>query len=219
MQHPMEYPFLTRDEFHQAARYFVDKATSIGEPWQLVVETTPYTTRVHLELEQKRPISRSVPTEQEAEVIDADLNDDDDGDDAFDVATIQSSNINANLEWITWRYHIDYSPSYRLPVLYFHGWYADGTAVDLNDLPVNNQTSEPNPLQSNLRQGYITQSSHSINGLSAYQLHPCGSADLLRTVAGSTSIPLCHYIASWLSLVGASVDLNVSSDYIQGDTQ
>ncbi|RKP23839.1 hypothetical protein SYNPS1DRAFT_6981, partial [Syncephalis pseudoplumigaleata] len=62
--------------------------------------------------------------------------------------------------------------------------------------------------------GHITQSSHSIHDMAAYQLHPCGSADLLRTVAESASMPLCRYLACWLSLVGPSAGLTISSKYI-----
>ncbi|KAI9596039.1 hypothetical protein BDF19DRAFT_422048 [Syncephalis fuscata] len=57
-------------------------------------------------------------------------------------------------EWITWEYHIVYLPSYRLPGIYFHGWHADGTPIDLTAMaPFFN--AELASMQTNIQQGYI----------------------------------------------------------------
>ncbi|KAI3950841.1 hypothetical protein MKX01_021962 [Papaver californicum] len=115
-------------------------------------------------------------------------------------------------------FHIVYSNSYRVPVLYFRGYRSDGQILTLDeverDLPANSLKV--------LRESkwtFITQEEHPLLNRPWYTLHPCGTSEWMKLLFlggysqakdGSSSCSVMQqYLISWLSVVSQVVGLNV----------
>ncbi|KAI3900913.1 hypothetical protein MKW98_026480 [Papaver atlanticum] len=120
-------------------------------------------------------------------------------------------------------FHIVYSNSYRVPVLYSRGYRSDGQILTLDeierDLPANSLKV--------LRESkwtFITQEEHPLLNRPWYTLHPCGTSEWMKLLflggysqakGGSSSCSVMQqYLVSWLSVVGQAVGLNVPLEMI-----
>lgn len=123
-------------------------------------------------------------------------------------------------------YHIVWSPSYQLPVLYF----------TFHRLPPNFSPSletaydilVPQIHESALRDGGTVmgalsrgvsrpksrgadQQDHPLVGLPYFFIHPCNTASAMRELAKTVPISKENYLALWLGLVGPAVGLYIPS--------
>ncbi|XP_026423877.1 ubiquitin-like-conjugating enzyme ATG10 isoform X1 [Papaver somniferum] len=120
-------------------------------------------------------------------------------------------------------FHIVYSNSYRVPVLYFRGYRSDGQILTLDeverDLPANSLKV--------LRESkwtFITQEEHPLLNRPWYTLHPCGTSEWMKLLflggysqakdGSSSGSVMQQYLVSWLSVVGQAVGLNVPLEMI-----
>ncbi|XP_065922330.1 ubiquitin-like-conjugating enzyme ATG10 isoform X2 [Magallana gigas] len=117
---------------------------------------------------------------------------------------------NSDVEVVTYEYHILYSPSYGVPVLYFNAHTQGGKLLALEEI----WKRVPDVYKERLseeRWTFITQQEHPLLGRPFYYLHPCHTADLMKNSPVLTDKR--HYIVSWLSAVGPVVGLKLPLEY------
>ncbi|KAF9958442.1 hypothetical protein BGZ72_000361 [Mortierella alpina] len=116
-------------------------------------------------------------------------------------------------------YHIIFSPSYQVPVLYFNAYRHDGAAISLEEIY---ESLVPTEWRSSIRDaglnGGISQQDHPILNLPYFYMHPCETVPLMETIAlsradesNSTSF-LEDYIMTWLSFTGQAIGITVPTD-------
>ncbi|RUS17765.1 autophagocytosis associated protein [Endogone sp. FLAS-F59071] len=120
---------------------------------------------------------------------------------------------------LTVDYHIVYSPSYQVPVLYFNAFYPDGTSLPLADLytclvPPTHLSSLSSATAAS-RQGSISQQDHPVLGVPYFYVHPCETAALMSAVRPGEGgcVGEEGYLRAWLSLVGGAVGVRVKVGY------
>ncbi|KAK7862964.1 hypothetical protein R5R35_004915 [Gryllus longicercus] len=108
-----------------------------------------------------------------------------------------------------WEFHVLYSVSYCVPVLFFQVWDSDGKMVPLQELWRIVDTK----FQGRLRQdkwSILTQQEHPLLRRPFYFLHPCGTESLLKILK-----PSWNPLVSWLMTIGPSIGLNICPLYGQ----
>ncbi|WAR20520.1 GALM-like protein [Mya arenaria] len=119
---------------------------------------------------------------------------------------------NTDCQILSVEYHVLYSESYSVPVLYFNCHLPDGRLLTLNEIwsqvPLNYQER----LQQD-RWTFLTQVEHPYLGRPFYQLHPCHTDKLMAMVAKVPGGVARNYVISWLSSVGPVVGLNLRPEY------
>lgn len=108
-------------------------------------------------------------------------------------------------ECLKYEFHVVYSESYSVPVLYFNISHLDGSLLSLDDvwkLFMHKNTS-------NMYET-LTQQEHPILHRPFFLLHPCHTEELLRKVADQTAKKRFLF---WLSIFGQSIGLPVSVNY------
>lgn len=137
-----------------------------------------------------------------------------------DLATYHVPDDNSSL---TWEYHVVYSASYCVPVLYFNVWTANGGLLNLDQVW--------NILQLNVDDKWttITQVEHPYLRKPYFQLHPCKTQNLINLITkefthslgcveisrsgSNTFCPHKNKLISWLSCVACYVQLSIPIDY------
>jgi len=109
-------------------------------------------------------------------------------------------------------YHIVYSHSYQVPVLYFNMYKADGSLLSVEDV----WSCVPGHYMDRLQQErwtFITQQEHPLLHKPFYQLHPCHTGELMGASQASAAPSPQGYLLRWLSCVGPVVGLHVPLAY------
>lgn len=110
-------------------------------------------------------------------------------------------------------YHVVYSASYGVPVMYFNVWRRDGSLLPLSDV----WSLMPECLQEQLkplRWSTVTQQEHPIQGVPYFQLHPCKTAQLMeQTRPKHQDGKHSNYVVTWLSSVAPVVGLEFPVQY------
>ena len=118
-------------------------------------------------------------------------------------------------EAVNFEYHVIYSPSYQVPVLFFTATFHSGRLVPLRDIwrfvsPVH-VTRE-----SGMEWESVTQQEHPILCRPFYHIHPCHTSTIMATALTSNKDKeKLNYLLSWLTIFGPTIGLNVSIDYLQ----
>ncbi|XP_064477083.1 ubiquitin-like-conjugating enzyme ATG10 isoform X3 [Ornithodoros turicata] len=102
-------------------------------------------------------------------------------------------------------YHVVYSLSYEVPVLYFNMWRQDGSLVPLNEVWAISGTEQSDWWST------ITQQEHPILHTPFFQLHPCKTQDLMKQLRSQGGHG--NYLVTWLSMVGPMAALTVPTEY------
>ncbi|KAK9281280.1 hypothetical protein L1049_004177 [Liquidambar formosana] len=120
-------------------------------------------------------------------------------------------------------FHIVYSTSYRVPVLYFRAYCSDGQPLVLDDIekdfPVNSAK-----LLLESKWTFITQEEHPYLNRPWYKLHPCGTNEWMKLLfLGDPSlsrigVAIEHYLVSWLSVVGQVVGLKIPLEMLNNSS-
>ncbi|KAF7152773.1 hypothetical protein RHSIM_Rhsim01G0247600 [Rhododendron simsii] len=132
-------------------------------------------------------------------------------DDAIDGAIlVQSRGDEIHL----YDFHIVYSLSYRVPVLYFRGYCSDGQPLALDyiekDLPSNSAK-----LLMESKWTFITQEEHPFLNRPWCTLHPCGTSEWMKLLLSTDASRAQHrvefenYLVSWFSVIGQVVGLRI----------
>ncbi|KNA21925.1 hypothetical protein SOVF_038780 [Spinacia oleracea] len=112
-------------------------------------------------------------------------------------------------------FHIVYSSSYRIPVLYFRGYNSDGQTLKLDQIERDLPPSSVEVLTES-KWTFITQQEHPYLNRPWYTLHPCGTNELMKLLMSNTCLSEdedkveaeCFFIA-WLSVVSQVVGLRM----------
>ncbi|XP_047412651.1 ubiquitin-like-conjugating enzyme ATG10 isoform X2 [Sciurus carolinensis] len=123
-------------------------------------------------------------------------------------------------EVIKYEYHVLYSSSYQVPVLYFRASFLDGRPLALKDI----WEGVHECYQTRLLQGpwdTITQQEHPILGQPFFVLHPCKTNEFMTPILKNAQKinRNINYITSWLSIVGPVVGLNLPLSYGKATSQ
>ncbi|KAL2099733.1 hypothetical protein ACEWY4_004127 [Coilia grayii] len=115
---------------------------------------------------------------------------------------------------LRYEYHVLYSCSYQIPILYFRASTLEGRSLSLEEVWKN---VHPN-YQQRLRQGpwdTITQQEHPLLGQPFFMLHPCKTEEFMRPALETAHAKRMgvNYIVTWLSVVGPVVGLDVPLSY------
>ncbi|XP_019651961.2 ubiquitin-like-conjugating enzyme ATG10 isoform X2 [Ailuropoda melanoleuca] len=123
-------------------------------------------------------------------------------------------------EVIKYEYHVLYSCSYQVPVLYFRASFLDGKPLALKDIWEGIHECYKTRL---LQEPWdtITQQEHPILGQPFFVLHPCKTNEFMTPLLkNSRKINRSvNYITSWLSVVGPVVGLNLPLSYARTTSQ
>ncbi|CAG8602568.1 7810_t:CDS:2 [Acaulospora morrowiae] len=221
---PKQYPFLTRQEFEIAAKLFIaqSRKASDTEVWNWVE---------HEKVKGFGYLCRSsiVPKvmDKDAGGLEEDIIPVDDvNEQRVEVVEEEDPSefpmLLARDEYLTVNYHIIFSTSYKVPVLYFNVCYDDGTPLKIDE--IYSHLVQPLRLDDIKTAGFyggISQQDHPTLSVPFYFLHPCETATLMKSIVEvSTSenleeegITLEGYIRSWLSFVGPVVGLKIGIEY------
>lgn len=110
----------------------------------------------------------------------------------------------------TWEYHIVYSSSYAVPVLYFNVWNSSGALLELDHVW--------RILEFNVENNWtaLTQVEHPYLRKPYFQLHPCRTQHLIELITHQTENSGDHQVnklISWLSCIAPYVLLDFSIEY------
>lgn len=119
---------------------------------------------------------------------------------------VQSSRDNVHL----YDFHIVYSFSYKVPVLYFQGLQSGGQLLTLDEIK---KDLPPHSLQllNESKWTFITREEHPHLSRPWFTLHPCGTSDWMKLLLhklGDKDRSL-QYLPAWLSVVGQAVGLKI----------
>ncbi|KAI4890439.1 hypothetical protein NFI96_010817 [Prochilodus magdalenae] len=113
-----------------------------------------------------------------------------------------------------YEYHVLYSCSYQVPILYFRASTLDGRLLSLEEVWNHVHPS----YRKQLLQGpwdTLTQQEHPLLGQPFFMLHPCRTEEFMRPVLQMAHAEKrrVNYIVTWLSVVGPMVRLEVPLSY------
>ncbi|CAB5107439.1 hypothetical protein RhiirA5_500671 [Rhizophagus irregularis] len=229
--YPKQYPFLTRQEFDIAAKSFLEQSKKSGE-----YDGDLWVWNEHEKLKGFGYLSRRLIIQKlKNDSINENITDITTDDEQFeqveeeieDPSTLNTTDTAA--EYFTVDYHIIYSASYKVPVLYFNAYHKDGTPLT-ND-GIYSCLVEPSRLEDIKTAGFhggISQQDHPTLLIPFYYLHPCETATLMKSIVDTSQpatlnnhnnnnllreISIEGYIRSWLSLVGNVVGLKIGISY------
>ncbi|CAG5122068.1 unnamed protein product [Candidula unifasciata] len=115
---------------------------------------------------------------------------------------------------LTFEYHVMYSESYGVPVLYFNVFQPDGKRLPLEEV----WKLCPSTYQSYITENKwstLTQQEHPVSGRPYLQLHPCHTSNLMAQITtGLEADKKKNYLVTWLSTVGPMAGLRIPHDYI-----
>lgn len=119
--------------------------------------------------------------------------------------------------FITYDYHIVYSLSHSVPVLYFNAWHPSGQLLTLDEVWERVDATHRDQIISN-KWGTLTQVEHPLLGRPYFQLHPCNTAKLMgqvmpQSASACSPVTLRTYLVSWLSMFGPPVGLHLPLCY------
>ncbi|KAJ2822082.1 hypothetical protein FBU31_004698 [Coemansia sp. 'formosensis'] len=204
----MDYPYLTCQEFEECVKRFVARYSSALEDGGTHVSLqTSRTRRQYLTLQRAVYAKRAVSTPVHSE---EDIEDDDPTNPVFE-HTSDGTRI---------EYHIVYSATWRVPVLYVRVVTNSGEVV-LDSERVCDLVTEDAEIRRAMAAvpfgGALGVTDHPELGVPFLYLHPCHTADLLRAVAAPSAqgaglkVGPDEYLAVWMSLSGAAVGLTLPS--------
>ncbi|KAM6591827.1 ubiquitin-like-conjugating enzyme ATG10 [Cannabis sativa] len=129
-----------------------------------------------------------------------------------DSATLVESNNGVGVHY--YDFHIVYSASYRVPVLYFRAYCIDGQPLKLEEIEKDLPSSSSKVLVES-KWTFITQEEHPYLNRPWYKLHPCGTSEWMKLLFQSDTCVAKHglsielYLFSWLSVVGQVFGLRI----------
>ncbi|XP_059473274.1 ubiquitin-like-conjugating enzyme ATG10 [Neocloeon triangulifer] len=188
---------ITWEMFMMDISVLKEKSDSLNDGWEIKGDPSQVGL-AYLFKTLKKPLKPSMPLSCCQELEDASLELK-----QLDFASKSASNSS---EMVVFEYHILYSLSYGVPVLYFNAWKSDGSLLeiekvwDLASSPYKDAVKES-------KWGAVSQQDHPIIGKPYFFFHPCNTARLLEDVCSGD--PKSNRVLAWLSLVAPLVGLSI----------
>ncbi|XP_061280306.1 ubiquitin-like-conjugating enzyme ATG10 isoform X1 [Bos javanicus] len=212
-----ENEFFGEKTFQHYCAEFIKHSQKIGDGWEWRASkdcSDGYMCKTHFQVKNGTAVSHQgtsahvqtfLPVE---EALDPPLDD------------LEVNETTTAAEVIKYEYHVLYSCSYQVPVLYFRASFLDGRPLALKDI----WEGVHECYKMRLLQGpwdTITQQEHPILGQPFFVLHPCKTSEFMTPVLkNSQKINRnVNYITSWLSMVGPAVGLNLPLSYATAASQ
>ena len=209
---------LTYEEFVRNARDFVAMSDRLGDGWELrhvrptdgPEETALLVKRSCAAIAEEMPEDSEAPREvREPENIEDE-----------DPATLHHRE---KQETVQFEYHVIYSQSYQVPVLYFTATFHSGRLVPLKDIwrflsPFHVARGSGMEWES------VTQAEHPMLSQPFYHIHPCHTPDVMATILSLNKYKKdgsieknteLNYLLSWLTIFGPTIGLHVPIDYLK----
>lgn len=114
---------------------------------------------------------------------------------------------------VTSEYHVVYSSSYGVPVLYFNVCLSNGKPLSLSQIW---QCIPDDAYKTKLRTdpwSVVTQSEHPYTGRPYHIVHPCNTSDFMMKCLSRRTRESSNYVATWLSCVAPMVALRLPNAY------
>ncbi|ELT88047.1 hypothetical protein CAPTEDRAFT_225544 [Capitella teleta] len=199
---------LSEDEFHQGIYELKELSDRIGDLWVLASEkSSKFLSKRVIQYLPLCPEQTDDSPRDEIAVLEKEESLETLSDLEI-TATETSERILCSCE-----YHIIFSSSYGVPVLYFNFYKQDGSLLKLNDV----WSTIPDAFNDRLieeKWTFITQQEHPIRHKPFFHLHPCHTGQLMKASSSlSTSNTPLEYIIRWMSSIAPVVHLNVPMKY------
>ncbi|GAB1599766.1 ubiquitin-like-conjugating enzyme ATG10 [Argonauta hians] len=191
---------ISKEEFQASVENFLKVSANNVDVWQL--HKVPGNENIHY---LQRKFCQQIKIKKEEESAVSWEYKEMDVEDSSSVA-IESSSDGHD---ITCDYHVVYSYSYGVPVLYFNMYWKDGSLLSLDEV----WSLIPCHYRDRFlaeRWTFITQQEHPIVHRPFFYLHPCHTTDLMKNIELKQKK---DYILSWLSCVGPVVRLELPLSY------
>ncbi|XP_051142302.1 ubiquitin-like-conjugating enzyme ATG10 isoform X1 [Andrographis paniculata] len=104
-------------------------------------------------------------------------------------------------------FHVVYSASFRVPVLFFRAYCSDGQPLLLDDIEKDISISAAEQLTKS-KWTFITQEEHPHLNRPWYMLHPCATSEWMKLLSAAW-IPAENFLSSWFSVVGQVFRLKI----------
>ncbi|KAK7074607.1 E2-like conjugating enzyme atg10 [Halocaridina rubra] len=196
---------LTYQEFTEACLEFLSISQKIGDCWKASGDTY---IDGNFFLSKKACVS-TVQTKASADVL---MLGEEITDEHLDPSSLGSNCVNI----IVSEYHIVFSLSHSVPVLYFNVFDASGNLLTLEEIMDRVPALYSEQIIFNKWQS-LTQQEHPVLGRPFFQLHPCKTSSvmshLLSGINDLTNLKGWRYIASWLSMFAPVVGLHIPLSY------
>ncbi|KAG9065807.1 E2-like conjugating enzyme atg10 [Linnemannia hyalina] len=133
---------------------------------------------------------------------------------------VENSTSTTTFDYLSVNYHIVFSPSYQVPVLYFNAYRPDGPAISLEEIY---ESLVPEEWRGAVRDaglnGGISQQDHPVLNTPYFYMHPCETVPLMETILQNNGSPsgtpfLENYIVTWLSFTGQAIGVSVPTDMV-----
>ncbi|XP_028413493.1 ubiquitin-like-conjugating enzyme ATG10 [Dendronephthya gigantea] len=209
---------LTREQFNIGIDKFVEKSKAFNENWCVChVEGSP----AEKYLVKRQMTAAIVGNKEKSEnLTDGTKEYLEDDILMFDNA-VYSGHAELLKEILTFEYHVVYSSSYNVPVLYFNAWSQDGKLLSLSD--IWQQVSEIHQdFLNHDKWSFITQQEHPLLHRPYFLIHPCHTAELMKQILMNTSVhkrDATLYLTTWLSAVGSAVGIRLPLQFGMSENQ
>ncbi|XP_047319081.1 ubiquitin-like-conjugating enzyme ATG10 [Impatiens glandulifera] len=223
---------ISYNDFRVAAHAFSQKWIEFNShffpnwSWITTTTTAHQVNDGYLSLENFVKVISSSPPIEEEEEEEEELTvydhhpDDDVVDEAILVSSSDHHDHSCEMHHHRYEFHIVYSSSFRVPVLYFRAYDTDGQIMLMNEIEMD-LSSDSLKLLMESKWTFITLEDHPQLNRPWYMLHPCATSEWMKLLLENDSsrdqngAKLEHYLVSWLSVVGQVFKLKLPIEMLK----
>ncbi|CAG7734721.1 unnamed protein product [Allacma fusca] len=154
-----------------------------------------------------------------ADLIESDSNTESQTEESSSAAQLSQDSVETELEstycktdyLVKCEYHVVYSVSYSVPVLYFNISHANGSLLTLNEVWSMFRGKKSLITDADMW-STLSQQDHPVLNLPFFTIHPCHTSRLMGTLWNYSRDPPLSYLITWLSVVGGRLGLKVPNE-------